>query len=77
MSHLVEDEALYAAMKGMIQNIYFDLHAIYEPGTHSYKKDWYCAAVDLFNPGMTFKVYFTLDKDGQIHVEEVSRWLFG
>lgn len=73
MEELVQDERLYAAVKQVIQNVYFDLHAIYSPNEYG----WYCAAVDLFAPGLTFRVWFTLGEDDQIQVRYAERWHFG
>ena len=63
------EKALAQALKGL----YFEIHAIYEPN----ERGWYCAAVDLFRPGMTFRIYFTLGEDNQIKVEHAERWYFG
>lgn len=54
-------------------NAYIDVHSIYEPDD----KGRYLAAVDLFTPGTTFKVYFKLGDDGNIIVENIERWFFG
>ena len=67
------EKALAQALKGL----YFKIHVIYEPdGGHAFG-DCYCAAVDLFHPGMTFRIYFTLEKDNQIKVKHAERWYFG
>ena len=57
--------------------LFVDIHAVYEKGGHSNHPEWYCAAVDLFRPGMTFRAYFTLDEYGQIFVEDLQQWRFG
>lgn len=77
MGELVEAQELYAAFEKEIKNIYFEVHAIYAPGNDSRWPDWYCAAVDLFAPGITFRVYFTLNNDRQIQFQDVNRWYFG
>lgn len=57
--------------------LFVEIHAVYEKGSSSNHPEWYCAAVDLFRPGMTFRAYFTLDEYGQIFVEDLQRWWFG
>lgn len=69
---LNENTALYSALENSIRNIHFEIHAIYEPEENG----WYCAAVDLFKPGLTFKLYFTLE-NGEISVRDLARWWFG
>lgn len=70
---MLSSEAIFEAMTQLLKDLYFELHAVYEPN----ERGWYCAAVDLFHPGMTFRIYFTLDENGQIKVEDVNRWHFG
>ena len=79
MSNLVENQELYAQVRGSLQNIYFDLHAIYEPkGTNSdpYFGDCYCCAVDLLRPGLTFRIWFKI-VDGEMVFRSGDRWYFG
>lgn len=45
-----------------INNIYFDVHAIYEPSGGEIFCGRYCAAVDLFVHGMTFRIYFKINE---------------
>ena len=65
------------SLKQSLKELYFEIHGIYEPGSEHIFNDCYCAAVDLFRPGMTFRIYFTLGKDNQIKVEHAERWYFG
>lgn len=74
MSDLVKSQELYTAMEKSLQNVHFEIHAIYEPDGDS---GWHCAAVDLFRPGMTFRLYFTLRENHEIYVEHMERWYFG
>lgn len=53
------------------------MHAIYEPDEHEVFGDCYMAAVDLFHPGLTFKVFFALDEKGSFQVQHAERWYFG
>lgn len=70
---IVMKDLVREAIEKSFQSIYFEVHAIYEPEEHG----WYTAAVDLFQPGMTFRVYFTLTEDQQIQVENAERWFMG
>lgn len=75
MSDLVTDPKMYEAVKGLGQ--YIDVHAIYKPdGTDGIFGDCYCAAADLFAPGITFRIFFMVT-DGKVKVKEVERWRFG
>lgn len=66
-------DIIYAGIEDFFQNMYVKLHAVYGPEENG----WYCAAVDLFDPGMTFRIYFTLKEENQVVVEEVQRWFIG
>ena len=74
---LTNNQELYKQLQSTVQNLYVEIQAIYEPGTNTACPEWYCAAVDLFRSGMTFRLYFTVDEDRAIKVEEVSRWWMG
>lgn len=71
-----ETKMLKKKLEAAIQNIYFDVHAIYDPDGSPVFGDCYCAAVDLFTQGMTFRIYFKLKED-QIQVEHAERWYIG
>ena len=73
------NQELYDLVRGALRSVYFDLHAIYEPeGTDSdpYFGDCYCCAVDLFRPGLTFRVWFKI-VDGEMVFRSGDRWYFG
>ena len=70
---IVMKDLVREAIEESFQSIYFEVHAIYEPEEHG----WYTAAVDLFQPGMTFRVYFTLTEEKKIQVENAERWFMG
>ena len=72
-----DNQELYKQLRSVIQSLYAEIHAVYEPGTNTACPEWYCAAADLFRPGMTFRLYFTIGEDGKIKVEECSRWWMG
>lgn len=74
---LTEKKELYDKIREM--DVLVDIHAIYDPDEEEtgIYKGCYLAAVDLFKPGMTFRVYFTLDENGEIDIFDVSRWRFG
>jgi len=55
---------------------YLELHAVYEPDGSQIFGDCYCAAVDLFQRGMTFRVWFKYE-DSKVNIVDVSRWCFG
>jgi len=74
---LIEAPELYEKFKAFMGSVCVDLHAIYEKGSDSHHPEFYCAAADLFRPGMTYRVYFILDDAGQIRVEDLQRWFFG
>lgn len=73
---LIEDQKLYDQMKDVFQDAYVELLAIYEPDGYGFTGAWYCAAVDLFMPGLTFRVWFEM-VDGAIRVRWADRWHFG
>lgn len=75
MSDLVQDQKMYDAVKELGQ--YIDVHAVYKPdGTDGIFGDCYCAALDMFAPGITFRIYFKM-VDEQIKIEQAERWRFG
>ena len=74
---LTNDKALYKKLESTVQNICFEIHAIYEPDGGEGFGDCYCAAVDLFKQGMTYRVYFKSGENGNIEVEHIERWFFG
>lgn len=74
---LINDNKLYEQLKNTIQNVYFDIHAIYEPEGGKVFEDCYCAAVDFYKPGSTYRVYFKLDDTGNIEIEHLGTWFFG
>lgn len=71
--------SLRETLNGFFQNLYYDIHAIYDPEGlgASYLGNCYTAAVDLFEPGMTFKVYFKILDDGAIKIIDIHRWYMG
>lgn len=74
---LIENPELYDNFRSFMGSVCAELHAIYDKGSDSHHPECYCAAADLFRPGMTFKIYFTIDDAGQIFVEDLQRWWFG
>lgn len=74
---LTDNQELYKQLQSTVQNLYVDIHAVYESGTNTACPKWYCAAVVLFRPGMTFRLYFAVGEDGKLKVQEVSRWWMG
>lgn len=57
----------------LFENIYAKVHAIYD----SDENGLYCAAVDLFERGFTFRVYYEVRGDGRSHVVDIERWFIG
>ena len=74
---LTNNQELYKRLQTVNQALYAEIHAVSELGTNTAFPDWYCAAVDLFRPGMTFRLYFTIGEDGEIRVEDLARWWMG
>ena len=72
---LVENESLYRSLEKTVSQMYCEIHAIYEPDGAVVNGDCFCAAVDLFKPGFTFKIYFIIT-DGNVEIVDVSRWYF-
>ena len=72
---LVADTSLYEKLKTACQSA--EIHAIYAPEGQGDYPDCYLAAIDLFGPGQTYKVYFTFDENGSPYVESIQRWWFG
>lgn len=77
MSKLISEPELYQQVAGALKSRFVGIHAIYAPGSNSLEPEWYLAAVDLFEPGQTYKVYFTLDEKRGIRVKLLERWYFG
>ena len=71
------DQTIAERFLAFMDAIFVDIHAVYDKGGNSDYPEWYCAAVDLFRPGMTYKIYFTLTDNGQISVVKLQRWWFG
>ena len=76
MTSLTKNKELYKNLSEALQNPLKELHAIYEPDGSELFGDCYCAAVDLFAPGLTFRIYFKM-VDGQVKIEWAERWRFG
>ena len=55
---LSENKELYNCFENGILEMYFKIHAIYEPDMSAINGDCFCAAVDIFKPGFTFRIYF-------------------
>ena len=73
---LVENEDLYRSLEKTISQMYCEVHAIYEPDGAAINGDCFCAAVDLFKPGFTFKIYFRTNEDN-IEIVDMYRWYSG
>ena len=80
---LIENERLYVALEKKLKETYtnrafIDVHAIYEPdddgGPH---EGMYHAAVDLLEPGVTYHVWFVVNDDDSILVDDIERWFMG
>ena len=76
MPGLTQKENLYEKLEDVMKHAYADVHAIYDPDGSDPYGDCYSAAVDLYQPGMTFRVYFKENADG-LRVEHAERWHFG
>lgn len=76
MSKLIESPELYQQIADSVEGS-IEVHAVYEPGSNSCHPEWYLAAVDLHQPGQTYRVYFTLDENSAIQVQHLERWHFG
>lgn len=74
---LISDPKVYQQVAGWLKSRFVGIHAIYSPGNNASEPEWYLAAVDLFEPGQTYKVYFTLDEKRGIRVKLLERWYFG
>lgn len=77
------NETLYEALEGALRDFCGELnhlfiHAIYEPeddgGPH---EGQYLAAVDLYEPGETYRVWFEINPDDVIIIGDTKRWLMG
>lgn len=80
---LTEDEKLYKALEDVLLDVcggftYIFIHAIYEPeddgGPHEGQYD---AAVDLYEPGETYHVYFEINSNDVIIIDGTERWFMG
>ena len=80
---LIENEKLYEALakklkESYTENAFIFVNAIYEPdddgGPH---ESMYHAAVDLVEPGVTYHVWFVVNDDDSILVDDIERWFMG
>lgn len=80
---MIEHRELYEALESHLRTLYASgtyafVHAIYEPeddgGPH---EGTYHAAVDIFEEGLTHHVWFTINDDDSIKIEETERWFIG
>jgi hypothetical protein len=80
---LIENENLYEALAKKLKETYTEntfifVNAIYEPdydgGPH---EGMYHAAVDLVEPGETHHVWFVVNDDDSILVDDIERWFMG
>ena len=71
------DKKINEALKNALKDIYTEIHAVYEPDGNGFLRDCYTAAVDLFSWEFTFRIWFRINDDGSIKVENVERWHFG
>lgn len=70
-------EDMYPKLQEYLSACPVEIHAIYDPDGVPPYGDFYCAAVDLFKSGETFKVYFTIDENGEFYIHQMTRWFFG
>lgn len=65
------------ALQDALKEMYTEIHAIYEPDGSEFLGDCYTAAVDLFSWELTFRIWFRIEDNGTIKIENVERWHFG
>ena len=73
---LVDNEELYEHLEAGLRSMHMVVHAVYEPDYGDFYGDCYCAAVDMFAPGITFWIYFRFEED-ELRVEHVERYYMG
>lgn len=73
---LVNVDDLCVKLEQLIRELYINIWTIYPPAGDNYYGDCYLAAVDMFIPGSTFKIWFKED-EGQIEIAHIERWYFG
>lgn len=80
---LIENEKLYEALEGVLKNVYPDseyvfVYAIYEPDDDGGPNEaFYHAVFDLHEPGETYHVYFVVNDDDSLLLNDVERWFMG
>ena len=74
---MLASNEVFEKFENTVKNIHFEVHAVYEPDDSEVFGGCYLAAVDLFNPGTTYKVWFKINDEGTICVEHLERWWFG
>lgn len=80
---LTYDEKLYEALEGALRDFcgelnYIFIHAVYEPEDDGGPYEGqYCAAVDLYEPGETYRVYFEINSDDVLIIGDAKRWFMG
>ena len=52
---------------------YIKIHVIYERDTNGLL----CAAADLTEPGKTYRIFFTVNKNGSPDISKIERWFIG
>lgn len=82
-NHARKDRSLYDSLTAVLNTLYSPdtyivIHGIYDPeddgGDH---EGMYHAAVDIFEEGLTHHVWFTINDDDSIKIEETERWFIG
>ena len=73
---LVQDEGFYKAIMDAFRGCAVEVHAVYMPEKASLP-GWFSAAVDLFRPGQTYRVYFSHEGNHRVRIEHLERWFFG
>lgn len=74
---MIRQQEIYEVLGETIKNVYYKVHAICDPDGGEEFGDCFCAAVDLFQQGMTFRVYFKRTSSGEIRVQHLERWFLG
>lgn len=66
----------YEKLEQVLRDLYINIWTIYPPAGDDYFGDCYFAAVDMFIPGITFRIWFK-ENEGQIEIVHIERWHFG
>ncbi len=74
MKEIVLDYTINKQFRNAMKCSFHKVRAIYEPLGYGPYGECYIAAIDMFKPGMTFRLYFKVNGDGTFYAEHIEKW---